>query len=80
MNESTLLQASIDELEREKGVRERCYDRWITQGVCTLTDARDRMERLQRAIRYLRELQTTCERHVHLENVPDDDAATTPGP
>lgn len=48
------LQAALDELQREQAVRRRCYDRWISNGDLSLTDARDRMERLQWAIDVLR--------------------------
>jgi len=47
------LEEAISECQRELGVRQRCYDRWIQDGKLTLVDARDRMERLQAAIKYL---------------------------
>jgi hypothetical protein len=49
------LQAAIDELQREFDVRARCYDRWITEKKLTVTDARDRLERLNWAIVHLRQ-------------------------
>ena len=80
MDERNLLQASIDELDREKGVRLRCYDGWIAKGALSVTDAKDRMERLQRAISYLRKLQDNQGGENGVENRMDDHPATTPGP
>lgn len=44
---------ALSELERERQVRERCYDRWVKEGRLTAVDARDRMVRLVAAIRLL---------------------------
>jgi hypothetical protein len=46
-------QECVDELQRELSVRERCYPRWVSEGRLSRTDARDRTERLQGAIRLL---------------------------
>lgn len=45
---------AIDELDRELAVRERCYDRWVTEKRLSLTDARDRLDRLVAALAFLR--------------------------
>jgi len=47
------LEEALSELEREKGVRERCYERWVKEGRLTAVDARDRMTRLCAAIQLL---------------------------
>lgn len=44
---------ALSELQRERNVRERCYDRWVERGQLTAVDARDRMARLDRAIEIL---------------------------
>ncbi len=49
------LEEALSELEREKGVRVHCYDRWIEQGKLSTVDARDRMERLVAAIHLLKQ-------------------------
>lgn len=41
------------ELEREIGIRVRCYRKWIAQGTLSRTDAADRFERLVSALQYL---------------------------
>lgn len=47
-------QACEDELLREWQVRLRCFDRWVSDGRLNQTDARDRLNRLGRAIALLR--------------------------
>lgn len=37
------------ELDREMGVRERCFPNWIDQGKISRIDARDRFQRMQTA-------------------------------
>jgi hypothetical protein len=44
---------AISELLREKNVRARCYDRWVTEGRLTATDAKDRLDRINAAIHFL---------------------------
>ena len=54
---------AVSELEREAHVRQRCFDRWVSDGRVSYIDARDRQERLLTAIRRLRELEDiTAER------------------
>lgn len=47
------LQSKLDEaaseLDREMGVRERCYPNWIEQGKVSRIDARDRFSRMKKA-------------------------------
>lgn len=38
------------ELQRELGVRERCYGRWIEEGKVSRIDAKDRYNRLKKAL------------------------------
>jgi hypothetical protein len=45
---------AIDELDREAGVRRRCYDRWVNEGRLSKTDSADRLERLEAALAFLR--------------------------
>lgn len=39
------LQQSLDEITRERMVRERCYPRWVNEGKLSKSDANDRMRR-----------------------------------
>jgi len=48
---------ALSELEREKNVRQRCYDRWVQEGRLTAVDARDRLDRLIAAIHFLNQPQ-----------------------
>ena len=50
------IEEAISEAERELQVRERCYARWITDGKLSKVDARDRTDRLQAAVQYLKYL------------------------
>jgi len=45
-----VLEPALDELERELNVRMRCFDKWISEGRMSGTDARDRVSRLMGAI------------------------------
>jgi hypothetical protein len=47
------LDTCMDELQREYQVRLRCYDRWVTEGKLSYSDARDRHQRLRAAIAHL---------------------------
>ena len=49
---------ALDELEREANVRSRCFPRWIREGKVSMTDARDRLDRLASAIKLLDALVT----------------------
>ena len=49
------LEEALSECEREPAVRLRCYDRWVADGKLSGVDARDRTERLQAAVHYLKE-------------------------
>lgn len=49
------LQESVDELQRELQVRQRCFARWVTEGRLTRSDATDRYERLLTALNMLKE-------------------------
>lgn len=51
------LQEQLDELNRELNVRTRCFDRWVSEGRMTATDAQDRLDRLASAVTTLTELQ-----------------------
>lgn len=46
-------QEALDELERELNVRARCFDRWVGEGRMSMTDARDRIERMATAHKLL---------------------------
>lgn len=37
------------ELDREMGVRERCFPNWIEQGKISRIDAKDRFQRMEKA-------------------------------
>ena len=47
------IQEAADEIERELGVRSRCYPKWTSEGKLSRTEARDRMDRLQAAYNLL---------------------------
>jgi hypothetical protein len=52
MNESTLraqIEGACSELDREQGVRERCYPNWIKDGKVSKIDATDRFLRMKYA-------------------------------
>ena len=51
------IEEAISECERELQVRRRCYDRWIQDGKLSAIDARDRLQRLEGAIRLLEAVQ-----------------------
>ncbi len=57
-NGYSLLQA-LQELEREKGVRVRCYEDWIDKGKLGKYEAQDRMARLSAAMQFLDYLAST---------------------
>ena len=40
---------ALSEINRELGVRRRCYTRWISDGKLDSVEATDRMERMERA-------------------------------
>lgn len=42
---------AADELRRELEIRRRCFDRWVSEGRLSLTDAHDRLERLLTAVK-----------------------------
>lgn len=48
------IEEALSEVERELQVRLRCYDRWVKEGKLSGVDAKDRVERLQAAIAYLK--------------------------
>lgn len=48
------LAEAIDEVDRELAVRRRCYDRWVTEGKLSGTEARDRYDRLEAALNFLK--------------------------
>jgi hypothetical protein len=48
------IKEAISECERELGVRNRCYERWVKEGKLSGVDATDRLDRLEAAIIYLR--------------------------
>jgi hypothetical protein len=45
---------ATDELERELNVRVRCFPKWIDEGRLSESDARDRLQRLWRALDLLK--------------------------
>ena len=51
---SRTVEEALSELERELQVRKRCYGKWIEEGRMSSVDARDRAERLESAIVYLK--------------------------
>ena len=44
------LQEAYDEAHREMQVRLRCFDRWVTEGRISASDATDRLQRLAKAV------------------------------
>lgn len=55
------LDECLAELERELGVRSRCYAAWIEEGKLSRVDAADRFERLEGAVKQLRHTMATSE-------------------
>lgn len=47
------LKEALSEVHRELAVRERCFDRWVSDGKMTDIDAQDRFDRLASAEHYL---------------------------
>lgn len=44
---------AVAELERELGIRHRCYRKWIAQGTLSRTEAADRWDRMKHALHLL---------------------------
>jgi hypothetical protein len=53
------LDGAVSECQREYGVRERCYPRWVQEGKLSKIDARDRLDRLGWAVKVLQLLVDT---------------------
>lgn len=51
------IEEAVSEVARELQVRQRCYPRWIQDGKMDTIDAKDRSERLEAALHYLKEHQ-----------------------
>jgi len=47
---------TVAELDRELGIRRRCYEKWMNSGQLSMTDACDRYERLAHGLKLLKEL------------------------
>lgn len=47
------LEESMSEVKREINVRQRCYDKWVSEGKMTAIDAQDRMDRIVSAEEWL---------------------------
>ena len=47
------IDAALSELQRERGVRERCFPGWVASGKISRIDARDRLLRIRYAERIL---------------------------
>jgi hypothetical protein len=56
MSSARKFNEALDELQRELQVRERCFHRWVAEKKLSATDARDRYERLESAIGYMKQL------------------------
>lgn len=50
------IEEAISEVDREVRLRQRCYDRWVSEGRLSAIDARDRLMRLEAAQAFLTEL------------------------
>lgn len=48
----------VAELDRELGVRRRCYVKWLNEGKLSMRDAADRFECLQQSLELLKEMAT----------------------
>jgi hypothetical protein len=49
----TTIEEAISEVDREVRLRQRCYDRWVSEGRLSAVDARDRLVRLEAAHEFL---------------------------
>jgi hypothetical protein len=58
---SAPMQEAQDELVREWQVRKRCFDRWVAEGRLSVTEARERMDRLGACLLLLREYESHLE-------------------
>jgi hypothetical protein len=63
------VEESLSELERETQVRMRCFDRWVSEGKMSRTDAVDRLERQLSAVKHLRDYQDILRKEPQI--VPD---------
>lgn len=70
------LSECLDELTRELAVRERIYDRWVTECKLSWTEARDRYTRLAGAINFLRGAAALEEANIEQQQAFDESAAT----
>lgn len=55
-NSTRSVEEALSEVDRELSVRVRCFGRWVDDRKLSAIDAKDRLERLVAAYRYLREL------------------------
>jgi len=57
------IKEALSEVHRELCVRERCFDRWVTDGKMTDIDAQDRFDRLASAQHYLQSFASVLRHH-----------------
>lgn len=54
--EKRSLEEAISEVSRELSVRRRCYARWVADGKLSAVEAKDRVERMEKALEELERL------------------------
>ena len=57
------IREALSEVHRELCVRERCFDRWVTDGKMTDVDAQDRYDRMASAKHYLESYALVLKQH-----------------
>ena len=57
------IREAMSEVHRELCVRERCFDRWVTDGKMTDVDAQDRFDRMASAKHYLESFALVLKQH-----------------
>jgi len=71
MAEGRSIDEALSEVERELNVRLKCFDRWVSEGRLSYVDAKDRLERLMRAMQILEHLEMQGRKTYYTEGKPD---------
>ena len=66
------IREALSEVHRELCVRERCFDRWVTDGKMTDIDAQDRYDRMASAKHYLESFALVLKQHFHQDGTTVD--------
>lgn len=72
MAEGRSIDEALSEVERELNVRMKCFDRWVSEGRLSYIDAKDRLERLMRALQILETLEMQQRKTYYTEHRADN--------